>query len=71
VRVVCLACKTEHDNEIHYGKDERYPDDFSIDCGYCDNWEDGSFPMQTFTLVKRYEEEPNEDRKDEYLKTGI
>lgn len=54
VRVICLACKEEQDNEMYYGENEKYPDDFSIECNHCDNTEEGNPHLQSFEILKTY-----------------
>lgn len=41
-KVTCLECRTTDDMTFIFGADERYPDDFEINCTRCDNWESGT-----------------------------
>lgn len=48
-KLKCKECGSNKVN-IQYGLDERYPDDYSIDCMDCENWEDGNGTIGSFIV---------------------
>lgn len=50
-KTTCLACDTTDEMTFVFGADERYPDDFEINCTRCDNWESGTLKnLGTFKI---------------------
>ena len=54
VRVICHMCNVEHDNEMVYGENKKYRDDFFMKCKHCNNTDEGTKP-QNFDIVEFYE----------------
>jgi hypothetical protein len=54
VTAYCHLCHTEHETELAFGEDRKYPEDFAIECGNpeCNNCESGSLPAQTFNIIE-------------------
>ena len=52
VKVKCVVCEHEQENEMQFGENEKYLDDFYIKCKKCDNWEEGGLPIQSFELLE-------------------
>lgn len=56
VRVRCHICQKEHENQLIFGENEKYPDDYYIKCktDACENWEEGNGQLQTFDVLETY-----------------
>lgn len=50
-----------------FGENKKYPDDFSLNCPVCDNWEEGALPTQGFDVLERLDDEKHELTKGDVL----
>lgn len=51
VTVLCHACKKESSTQLIFGENKKNPDDFSVNCPKCNNWEVGVLPTQNFNIL--------------------
>jgi len=50
--VKCHVCKSNSITNLTLGTIKDRPEDFEIRCNNCDNWESGSFPLQSFEVIQ-------------------
>lgn len=48
--LICKSCGSSQ-VQVKYGEDTRYPEDYSIDCLDCSNWEQGNGVPYTFKVL--------------------
>ena len=65
VRVKCHICHDEHDNELEFGTNLKYPEDFFIRCKQCGAAEEGSLPVRSFDVMDLPTKTKKEGMNDE------
>lgn len=54
-RVECHACHANCHMTLSFGRNQKYEDDFEIECPRCGSVETGALPTQNFTLYEEVE----------------